>query len=110
MPEEATPFYTTPDGNISFIPNPDDGPHAYDVLIKPNGHFYIPDRTLDDLTSPKTSTDDVMGRLEAMSGREAEYILNRHSITPAQFHIALLHLRIREQEEELDAAYSQVRI
>ena len=110
MPEEANPFYTTPDGIISFIPNSKDGPRAYDVLIGPDGHLYIPDRTLEDLTSPSTPTDSMMRRIEAMTGDRARDILDRRGITPTQFHIALLQLRIKEQEEELAAAYSQVRI
>ena len=109
MPEKAIPFYTTPDGNISFIPNQNDGPHAYDVLIKPNGHFYIPDRTLEQLTSPSNPTDSVMRSLEAMSGYRARDILDRQGITPERFHIALLQLRVKEQEQELSAAYSQAR-
>ena len=104
------PFYTTPDKAISFVPNDNDGPHAYDVIIKNESHLYIPDRTLQDLTAPEADTKRVMGMLEAMCGGTAEIILKEHDLTPKDFHIALLQLRVREQEREMETAYSNMRI
>ena len=98
---ERNPFYTTPDKAISFVRNDNDGPHAYDVVIKNEGHLYIPDRTLKDLTAPETDTSRVMGMLEAMCGGRAEATLKTYDLTPKDIHIALLQLRVEEQEREI---------
>ena len=104
---EREPDYTTTisgDKIISFFRNDRDGSGAYDVIIgkaleRGSDHFYIPDRTLGDLTNPGVSTDDMMGSLEAMCAHTVGFILDKNKISPQELHIALLHLRIKEQEE-----------
>ena len=111
--EGRTPAYVSPDKMISFFPNDRDGPGAYDVIIdKENGkdHFYIADRTLGDLTNPEVSTEQMMRSLEAMCAHTVRFILDENKISPQEIHIALLQLRIKEQEKELEAAYSRVKI
>ena len=107
--EGRKPTYTTPDKAISFIPNIRDGPGAYDVIIKRGDHFYIHDRTLDDLTNPEIPTDRVMASLENMCGGMVGFILQKNNISPKDIHIALLQLRIMEQQREIENAYSPLK-
>ncbi|MEK6873111.1 MAG: hypothetical protein AABW90_03825 [Nanoarchaeota archaeon] len=104
--EGRKPIYTTPDKAVSFIPNLKDGPEAYDVIIKEEDHFYIADRTLSDLTNPEISTDKAMTSLENMCGGMVGFILQKNNLFPKDIHIALLQLRIMEQQKEIDYAYS----
>ena len=96
-------FYTTPDGEISFIPNERDGPEAFDALFRSKDHVYLPDGTLRDLTEDRT--EDTMRCLDTMSGGIHGHALKRSGITPERFHIALLQLRVKLQERELSEAY-----
>lgn len=104
--EGRKPTYTTLDKAISFIPNLKDGLGAYDVIIKEQDHFYIADRTLPDLTNPEISTDKAMSNLENMCGGIIKFILQKNNLSPKEVHIALLQLRIIEQQKEIDYAYS----
>lgn len=107
--EGRNPTYTTPDKAISFIPNPRDGPSAYDVIINNKDHFYIHDRTLNDLTNPEIPTERVMSSLENMCGGMVSFILENNNLSPKDIHIALLQLKIVEQEKEIRHAYSFIR-
>ena len=104
------PVYATPDGAILFFPNPSDGPGAYDVIIRDHDHFYIHDRTLGDLTSPEISTQRMMQSLETMCGWEVRHILKSNALSPEQMHVALLQLRIQEQERQIRDAYVVQRV
>lgn len=111
--EGRKPDYETPDRNIAFFSNPNDGPHAYDIIVRGGDmgeyHFYIHDRIIDDIASPHHSTKDIMRSLEALTSGEAEFILRECKISPEQLHIALLQLRIVEQEQELEHALEHMR-
>lgn len=98
--------YTSPDRKLVFVPNTADGPGAYDVLVNGKDHFYIYDRTLKDLTGPEISTERMMRSLEAMCGGKVAFILDTHHLHPKDLHIALLQLRIQEQEREIEHAYA----
>ncbi len=98
--------YTTPDGRISFYPNLRGWSGAYDVIIARRDHFYIASGTLDDLTNPTTSTESSMEMLANIYGSELQYKLSANNIKTYELHIALLQLRIKEQEEEIREAYS----
>ena len=96
--------YQTPDGAIMFVRN-DRDVHAYDLIIQNRDHLYIPDRTLGELTSPARSTHEMMESMDNLSGGMAAVILEQNRISPQDLHMALLHLRITELEEECDGAY-----
>jgi len=100
-------FYTTPDGKISFVSNTRDGPEAFGALLKSKDQIYLPEGTLRDLTEDKT--EDTMRRLDTMSGGLHRNALERNGITPDQFHIALLQLRVKIHEDELHRAYESMR-
>lgn len=108
MTKEERPFYETEDKQIAFFQNPNDGPSGYDVKINNDYAFCIPDRTLQDLTRP--GTDRVMGSLEAITSGRVRSILAEGHISPEKLHIALLQLKLREQELELERAYSKVEL
>lgn len=108
--EGRKPFYTTPDKIFSFFPNPKDGPGAYDVIINNRDHFYIHDRIMNDLTNPEISTEDAIRSLENMCGGLIRFKLQENNLSPKDIHIALLQLRIIEQQKEIDCAYSATKI
>lgn len=103
--DEKNLTYTTPDGRISFYLNPRDGSDAYDVIIDGKSHFYIASRTLDDLTNPSTSTPVSMQMLENMCGLELMYNLHENEVKCDELHIALLQLRVKNQEEKIKELY-----
>lgn len=51
-----------------------------------------------------------MGNLETLTGGMARHILTQNKISSERFHIALLQLRIREQEGELRLDYTRVKL
>ncbi|MEN9626569.1 MAG: hypothetical protein RL557_897 [archaeon] len=104
------PLYTTPDNSFLFVPNTVDGPHAYDVIIKGRDHFYIQDRTLSDLTSPDIPTETIMRSLEMMCGGVVDHLLKNNGLSSKDLHIALLCLRIVEQQREINDLYSDSRV
>ena len=107
MPKDPDPVFTTLDGRISFIENPRDGPAiAYWIRLNHQDSIYMPEGILKDLAHPTTPTERVIGKLEAITGDNVRFLLRKNNISPEQIHMALLHLRIIEQEEELKYAYS----
>lgn len=110
MPEKTEPIYTSPDRRISFIENPRDGPGtAYWIRLNDQDSVYMPEGILADLTHPTTPTEGAIGKLEAVTGGDVRPLLRKHNISPEQLQIALLHLRIIEQEEEIRYAFSLAR-
>ena len=105
--EDRKPEYTSPNGAIVFFSNSNHGADAYDVVINKESHFYIPPRTLHELTSPNISTLDMMRSLEAMC-KEVHGILFDNRLTAQDLHIALLHLQNNRLESERDAAYKTI--
>ena len=104
--DEKNLAYTTPDGRISFYCNLRDAPDAYDVIISGKDHFYIASRTLDDLTSPTTSTERSMQMLETMCGPVLRYSLQQNDVKIDELHIALLQLRVKNQEEKIHGMHA----
>ncbi|MEK6847427.1 MAG: hypothetical protein AABY16_04645 [Nanoarchaeota archaeon] len=107
--EGRVPAYETADRSIRFVANMRDEPDAYDVILNQKSHLYIPSRTLNDLTGSATSTEEVMRILDATNNNIAATILEITGVSPEKMHIALLHLRIAEQEKEIEAAYRTAR-
>jgi|SRR3989344_3816769 len=100
--------YTTPNNVFYFFQDQDNGSSAYDVFIKGGDRFYLPDRTLVDLTDPSVSTEEMMQRLEHIGeGEIIKIFLKTHKLLEHDLHVALLQLRIFEQEEEIRQVYSR---
>ena len=96
--EERAAFYEDKEKGIRFVQNPREH-RAYDVFIG-DDHFYIPARVIPDLGSESSSTRRVMMGLEAMNPN-IRYILETNTVSPEQFHIALLKVRNLELEDEI---------
>lgn len=120
MPEKQKPVYVTPDGDISFFENPRDSPGAYLVDIKNIDTFYIPSEMLEDLTRPEYSTENIARKIGAIGGAalplmhkrydDKELILQNSGVSTKDVHLALLQLRVQEQEKKLHDLYSKVKI
>jgi len=100
------PFYEDERRGVMFVPNPNDGPDGYDVIVGPN-HFYMQSRILPDLARPEVSTANVMRCLDAMNPTIST-ILSQNRMTPEEFHIYLLKVRQRELEGSLDNALERL--
>ena len=99
---QIKPYYTTPDGAVSFtLDVREDGQRAYLAQLKNGMHLYVTERALRGLTSPDTPTEKIVSILEMGSDKDAEYILMEGDMTPRDFHNSLLQLRIKEQEDEI---------
>lgn len=105
MDREA--FYEDPEKRLKFLPNPQDGPSAYDVLVG-NDSFYIPDRVLNNIASPGISTRRVQSALETMAPTKFPYILKRNNLSYESLHVALLQVRLKEEQDYAASLVSTV--
>ena len=102
--KERVPRYVTPDEVFAFYSVPGTQ-NAYEVVVGGKDHFRIPERTLNDLTSPGNSTERTVSLLESLCGPEVRFILTSNSTTAKDLHLALLGLRVLEQEYETEKDY-----
>jgi hypothetical protein len=103
------PFYVDERVGLTFVNNPDDGTDAYDVFVGRGGqiggrdHIYIPARTMKDLTRTGINSTEILGMLGSSSGYMAQNILDRNNVSGSDLQMALLQVRIRELECQIDS-------
>jgi len=97
-----------PDIAITFYHHSQAGSRAYDAVLGGRYHFFIPDRSLEELTTGRMSTQDMMQKLENL-WPGADFMLQKCDISPEALRLALKDLRISELEHEVSAAYSTIR-
>jgi len=72
------------------------------MKIKEKGdHFYIPDRVIPDLASPRANISVAMRGFEAMNP-SILFVLKTNGISSWEFYAALLHVRNLELEAEIE--------
>jgi len=102
MPEqeslEQRAFYGDSEKRIRFVQNPREH-GAYDVFVG-GDHFYIPDRVVPDLASPRQNMIGAMRGLEAMNPG-IPFVLRKNGVSGWEFYAALLHVRNLELEAEI---------
>jgi hypothetical protein len=99
--EETKPIYEDREKGISVVPASHD-PGAYHFLLGGRGaNIYFHRNVLGGLARPEVSTAEVKRAVGAMTQEISNHILGDAGLTYEDLHIALLKVRVIEQEREI---------